>query len=108
LKFLEDGVPLAMLDQLRTNPSVQFYREAIDQIAVGLDIWDETNATNEKAHLLRSRALKSFAAHTSIQHNNEWLVKLSAMMSSTGKSEIMTSIIAMASNDFITEHHDDK
>jgi hypothetical protein len=29
-------------------------------------------------------------------------------MSSTGESEIMASIFAIASNDFITEHHDDK
>jgi hypothetical protein len=29
-------------------------------------------------------------------------------MASTGKSEIMASIFAMAPNDFITEHHDDK
>jgi hypothetical protein len=34
-------------------------------------------------------------------------VKLGALMSSTGKSEIMASIFAIASNDFITEHHDE-
>jgi hypothetical protein len=50
----------------------------------------------------------SFAAHASTQHNNERLVKPGALMSSTGKSEIMASIFAMASNDFITEHHDDE
>jgi hypothetical protein len=97
-----------VLDQLRTNPAVQFHREAIDQTSVGLDIWDETNATNENAHLLRSQALQFFAAHASTQHNNGRLVKLVALMSSTGKIEIMASIFAMASNDFITEHHNEK
>jgi hypothetical protein len=101
-----DERPLAVLDKLRTN---QLHREAIDQIAVGLDIWDETrSSTNENAYLLRSRALRSFAAHASTQHNNERLVKLGALMSSAGKSEIMASIFAIASNDFITEHHDDE
>jgi hypothetical protein len=91
LKFIEEKVPLTVLSHLRTNPAVQFHREAIDQIAVGLDIWDETNATNENAHLLRSQALRSVAAHASTQHNNKRLVKLGALMSSTGKSEIMAS-----------------
>jgi hypothetical protein len=35
-------------------------------------------------------------------------VKLGALMSSTGKGEIMASIFAIALNDFMTEHHDDK
>jgi hypothetical protein len=34
-------------------------------------------------------------------------VKLGAMISSTGKSEIMASIFTIASNDFMTEHHDE-
>jgi hypothetical protein len=108
LKFLGDEVPLTILDQLRTNPVVPFHHEAINQIAVGLDIWDETNATNENAYLLRSRALQSFAAHASTHHNNERLVNLGALMSSTDKNEIMASIFAIASNDFITEYHDDE
>jgi hypothetical protein len=33
-------------------------------------------------------------------------MKLGALMSSTGKGEIMASIFAIASNDFMTEHHD--
>jgi hypothetical protein len=98
-----------MLDELRTNPAVQLHREAIDQIAVGLDIWDKTrSSTNENGYLLRSRALRSFATHASTQHNNKRLVKLGALMPLIGKSEIMASIFAIASNDFITEHHDDE
>jgi hypothetical protein len=69
--FLGDEVPLALLSQLWTNPAVQFHREAIDQTAVESDVWDETNATNENSHLLRSQALQCFAAHASTQHNNE-------------------------------------
>jgi hypothetical protein len=34
------------------------------------------------------------------------LIKLGALMSSTGKSEKMASIFVIASNDFMTEHHD--
>jgi hypothetical protein len=100
------GMP-TLIDQLRADPTVQFHREAINQIAVGLDIWDESNTTNKNAHLLHIQALWSFAAHPSTQHNNERLVKLGALMSSTGKSEIMASIFAITSNDFMTEHHDE-
>jgi hypothetical protein len=53
-------------------------------------------------------AIPTLYAHASTQHNNERLVKLGALMSSTGKSEIMASIFAIASNEFITEHHDDE
>jgi hypothetical protein len=53
-----------LLDQLRANPTVQFHREAIDQIAVGLDIWEESNTTNENAHLLRSQALPALVRRT--------------------------------------------
>jgi hypothetical protein len=106
-RFLRDEIPLTLLDQLRAGPTVQFHREAIDQIAVALDIWEESNVTNENAHLLISQALRLFAAQASTQHNNERLVKLGALMSPTGKSEIMASIFAIASNDFMTEHHDE-
>jgi hypothetical protein len=95
-----------LIDQLRADPTVQFHREAIDQIAVGLDIWDESNTTNKNSHLLRIQALHSFAAHASTQHNNKRLVKLGALMLSTGKSETMASNFVIASNDFMTEHDD--
>jgi hypothetical protein len=42
----------------------------------------------------------------STKHNNEQLVKLSALMVSTGKSEIMASIFAIASNDCMQEYTD--
>jgi hypothetical protein len=106
-RFLRDKIPLTLLDQLRAGPTVQFHGEAIDQIVVELDIWEESNTTKENAHLLRSQALRSFAAHASTQHNNKRLVKLGALMSSTGKSETMASIFVIASNDFMTEHHDE-
>jgi hypothetical protein len=48
----------------------------------------------------------SQVTNASTQHNSERLVKLGALMPSTGKSEIMASIFAIASNDFMTEHHD--
>jgi hypothetical protein len=78
-----------------------------NQIVDWLDIWEESNTTNKNAHLLCSQALRSFAAHASTQQDNKRLVKPGALMSSTGKSEIMTSIFAIASNGFMTEHHDE-
>ena len=63
-RFLRDEIPLTLLDQLRAGPTVQFHREAIDQIAVGLDIWEESNTTNENAHLLRSQALPALVRRT--------------------------------------------
>jgi hypothetical protein len=53
-------------------------------------------------------ALYAYAAHASTQHNNERLVKLSALMASTGKGEIMVSVFAIASNDFMQEYTDAK
>jgi hypothetical protein len=85
---------------------VQIHCKAIDQIAVGLDIWNESNTTNKNAHLLCTQALRLFAPHASGQHNNKWLVKLGALMSSTGKSKIMASIFIISLNHFMTEHHD--
>jgi hypothetical protein len=81
-----------LLNQLRADPTVQFHREAINQISVGLDIWEESNTTNENAHLIFSQALRSFAAHASTQHNNKRLVKLGALMSSTGKSDMKRTL----------------
>jgi hypothetical protein len=107
-KFLQDEIPLTLLDKLRTDPKDQFHREVIDQIAVRLDISDVSNTTNENTHLLCSKALRSFSALVSTQHNNEQLVKLGALVLLTGESEIMASIFAIASNDFMTEHHDAK
>jgi hypothetical protein len=60
------------------------------------------------ACLFRKRALAEHAAQALTQHNNERLVKLGAQMASTGKSEIMASVFAIASNDFMREHHDDE
>jgi hypothetical protein len=43
-----------------------------------------------------------------MQHSNECLVKLGAQMTSTGgKSEIIASIFAITSNDFMPEYHED-
>jgi hypothetical protein len=58
-RFLQDKNPLTLIDQLQAYPIVQFHHEAIDQIAVGLDIWDESNTTNKNSH----QALRLFAAH---------------------------------------------
>jgi hypothetical protein len=109
LKFLQDNIQLTLLEQqLGTDPTVQFHCEGIDQIAARLDIWNESNTTDENSHLLCSRALRSFADHASTKHNNKRLVKLGALMLSTGKGEIMASIFVITSNNFMTEHHDDE
>jgi hypothetical protein len=102
-KFIQDGVPLTVLEQLRTNPAMTLQQEAIDKLSLssGLNIWDRSN-TNPNAHLFQKRALEEYAAHVSTQPNNERLVKLGA---STGKSEIGASVFAMASNDFMQEYH---
>jgi hypothetical protein len=53
-------------------------------------------------------ALYAYAAHASTQHNNERLVKLGALMASTGKGEIMASVFAIALNNFMQEYTDAK
>jgi hypothetical protein len=108
-KFMQDEVPLTYLEKLRSDPAVVFQQDAIDEIAVsGLDIWNKANTiiTHPNSHLFRKRALQEYAAQASTQHNNERLVKLGAQMASTGKSEIMASIFAIASNDFMQEYHE--
>jgi hypothetical protein len=96
-----------VLEQLRTDPAIILNQNAINQIAVqGLDIWDVEKPTNQNTHLLCQHALHAYAAHASTQHNNEQLVKHGALMALTGKSEIMASIFAIVSNDFMTEHHE--
>jgi hypothetical protein len=93
-----------MLEQLQTDPAIILNQNASNQIAVqGLDIWDVAKPTNQNTHLLCQHTLHSYAAHTSTQHNNERLVKLGALMALTGKSEIMASIFAIASNDFMVK-----
>jgi hypothetical protein len=96
-----------MLGQLQTDPAIVLNQNGIDEIAVsGLDIWN-TSTTNRHAnsYLLRKSALHAYAAHASTQHNNERLVKLGALMASTGKSEIMVLVFVIASNDFMQEYH---
>jgi hypothetical protein len=44
-KFLQEEIPLTLLDQLCTRPTIQFHCKAINQIAVGLDIWGKTSGT---------------------------------------------------------------
>jgi hypothetical protein len=56
---------------------------------------------------LEKRALQAYAAHASTQHNNERLVKHGALMALTGKSEIMASIFAIASNNFMNEYSEE-
>jgi hypothetical protein len=106
-QFMQDEVPLTVLEELRSDPAVAFQQDAIDKIAVsGLNIWDRTTP-NALAHLFCQRALQEYAAQASTQHNNERLVKLGAQMASTGKGEIMASIFAIASNNFKVKYHDD-
>jgi hypothetical protein len=83
-----------------------YHRNSIELLATQtIDIWDRAS-DNQTAHLIRKKALLEHAAHCSTQHNNERLVKLGALMASTGKSEIMAGVFAVASNDFMTEFHD--
>jgi hypothetical protein len=106
-KFLQDEIPLTILSELRSDAAVTFQQDAIDELSVsGLDIWDRSNTICD-AHLFRKRALQEYASCASTQHNNERLVKLGAQMASTGKSEIMASIFAIASNDFMQEYHEE-
>jgi hypothetical protein len=61
-KFMQDEVPLTVLEELRSDPAVSAQQDAINKIAVsGLDIWDRTNP-DAGAHLLRRRALQEYAA----------------------------------------------
>jgi hypothetical protein len=74
----------------------------------GLDIWDMARPSNQNTHEYHRDALYAYAVHASTQHNNERLVKLGALMASTGKGEIMASVFAIASNDFMQEYTDAK
>jgi hypothetical protein len=106
-QFMQDEVPLTVLEELRSDPAVAFQQDAIDKIAVsGLNIWDRTTP-KALAHLFCQRALQEYAAQVSTQHNNERVVKLGAQIASTGKGEIMASICATSSNNFMVEYHDD-
>jgi hypothetical protein len=108
-QFLKNEIPLTVLAQLRTDPCILLNQNAMNEIAEGgLDIWDAAKPANKNTHLYRRQALRAFAAHASTQHNNERLVKLGALMASTGKSEIMASVFAIASNDFMQEYTDAK
>jgi hypothetical protein len=71
-----------------------------------LGIWDTTKPANQNTYLYHWHALHTYAAHASTQHNSERLVKLGALMASTGKNEIMASVFAIASNNFTEEYID--
>jgi hypothetical protein len=64
--------------------------------------------SNQNTHQYRRDALYAYAAYASTQHNNERLVKLGALMASTDKGEIMASVFAITSNDFMQEYTDAK
>ena len=105
-KFLKDEISEESLQILQGSPVTIFHRNTIELLATQtIDIWDRTS-DNPTAYLIRQEALLEHAAHCSTQHNNERLVKLGALMASTGKSEIMAGVFAVASNDFMTEYHD--
>jgi hypothetical protein len=81
-------------------------RNAINQIAVqGLDTWNVAKSANQNTHLLCRHALCAYAAHAST-HSTERLVKLGALMVSTGKSEIMASIFVIVSNNCMQQYKD--
>jgi hypothetical protein len=109
-QFLRDEIPLTVLAQLRTDPCIVLNRNAMNEIAArGLDIWDTAKPANRNTHLYHMEALCAYAAHASTQHNNERLVKLGALMLAlTIKSEIMSSVFAIVSNDFMQEYTDAK
>jgi hypothetical protein len=108
-QILQHKIPLTVLAQLRTDPCILLNRNAMNEItARGLDIWNTAKPANRNTRLYRREALCAYAAHTSTQYNNEGLVKLGALMASTGKSEIMASVFAIASNDFTQEYTDAK
>jgi hypothetical protein len=105
-QFLKDELSEETLRKIQADPLTTFHRNSIELLATQtIDIWDRAS-DNQTAHLVRQEALLEHAAHCSTQHNNERLVKLGALMASTGKSEIMAGVFAVASNDFMTECHD--
>jgi hypothetical protein len=63
-----------------------FFSNKIDQIANGVDIW--VDKSNPKDNSVLKQALSKFSGHCLTQHNNECLVKLSALMAATGKTKI--------------------
>jgi hypothetical protein len=105
-KFLQDKILEKTMEKLQADPLAIFHHDAIKWLVTNsIDIWDQEQ-TNEKEHLIWKEALLEHTAHSSTQHNNQRLVKLGALMASTGKSKIVAGVFAVASNNFMMEFHD--
>jgi uncharacterized protein YciI len=105
-QLLKDELSEETLQNIQADPLTIFHRISIELLATQtIDIRD-CASDNQTAHLVRQEALLEHAAHCLTQHNNERLVMLGALMASTGKTEIMAGVFAIASNDFMTECHD--
>ena len=103
-QFIKKHLSANDLQTIRSHPAITYHSGPIARIARGdIDIW-----TSPEQNGLRYHALKAFGAHSSTQHNNERLVKLGALMASTGKEECKVLAYAIASNDFMVEYRDDK
>jgi hypothetical protein len=79
--------------KIKQHPKLTKLRPMIEHLLQdGNTIWTRITAI---AQTYRQQGIDSFGAHPSTQHNNERHVKRGALFTSTGKSEIWTSIYAV-------------
>jgi len=71
---------LQTLEAIRLEQIVDTFKNTLQQISEGLDIWDKTN---EYAMNHRLQVLKCFAAQSSNQKNNERFVKATKYLKRT-------------------------
>ena len=83
------------VDQIRLHSRFGEFRELIEKIANGADLWNDAEHLQE-----RKRVLLTFAAQPSTTHHVERGVKLGALAKKTGKQELKVSLHVMASNPF--------
>ena len=71
------------------------------KIADGFDIW---NMSNEEVVKVCREILSMFAAHSSTQQNNEWLVGQTMQVKKSGKNEQQANAVLIAGNSFATSY----
>jgi hypothetical protein len=98
--WLTTTVEQEKLVAIRNDPLSKEFKEEIQAISEGLDIW---NGDNEQCHQFREHYKLRLGAEPSTNHgDNERHVKKGSlmMMSTAGKSELMAKTYAIASNGF--------
>jgi len=88
---------LQTIEKIRLEGIVTRYKSTLQKISEDFNIWDRTNDEAGEHHL---RVFQCFSAQSSHQQNNERLVKATAYIKRTGKSEKKANIYDIESNGF--------